>query len=323
VDWGAVFGAAAIIPWLNAGVRLAMPTAVAAAGETFGERAGVLNLGLEGMMIAGTLASFLAAYYLHNDWVGVLAGLLAGLLLAGIMGIFSIKLKTEQVVNGIAIVLFATAICSFIYAQIFGVTASPPRIRPLPTERLPLLGRIPGLGSVLFNQNVLVYLAVVLIALIWFVLFRTRLGLSVRAVGETPSAADTAGVNVDRTRWIALLVSGGMSGLGGAILVIAQLGFYADGITAGRGWIAIALVYFSRWNPVAALGGAMVFGVTDALQLRIQAAGGGYNTGVPFEVFQALPYLVTIFVMVLSARRARRDAQPAALGAPYLKEVSL
>jgi len=323
VDWGAVFGASAIIPWLNSGVRLAMPTAVAAAGETFGERAGVLNLGLEGMMLMGALVSFLAAYYSHSPWVGVLAGPATGAALAAIMGIFSIKLKTEQVVNGIAMVLFATGFSSFVYQDIFGVTAAPPRIRLLPTVKLPLLGSIPGIGTILFNQNVLVYISVILIALIWFVLFRTRLGLSVRAVGETPTAADTAGVGVERIRWIALLVSGAMAGLGGGVLVIAQLGFFADGLTAGRGWIAIALVYFSRWNPAWALAGAALFGVTDALQLRIQAASGGQRTIVPFEFFQALPYLVTIFVMVLSALRARRSAQPAALGTAYVKEASI
>lgn len=323
MDWGAVFGASAIIPWLNSGVRLAMPTAVAAAGETFGERAGVLNLGLEGMMLIGAMVSFLAAYYSGNTWLGVLAGPAAGATLAAIMGIFTIKLKTEQVVNGIAIVLFATGFTSFVFAEIFGVTAAPPRIGLLPTVKLPLLGSIPGIGTILFNQNVLVYISVLLIALIWFVLFRTRLGLSVRAVGETPTAADTAGVSVEGIRWLALLVSGAMAGLGGGLLVIAQLGFFADGVTGGRGWIAIALVYFSRWNPAWALAGAMLFGVTDALQLRIQAASGGQRAVVPFEVFQALPYLVTILVMVLSALRARRVSQPAALGTPYVKEVTI
>lgn len=323
MDWGAVFGAGAIIPWLNSGIRLALPIACAAAGETFGERAGVLNLGLEGMMLIGALGSFLVALETGNTWLGVLAAPIVGAGLALIMGMFTIKLKVEQVVMGIAVVLFASGFTSFVYQEIFQVTTAPPHIEKLSVVKVPLLGSIPGIGPILFNQNVLVYLAVVLVALVWWLLFRTRFGLSVRAAGEAPEAADAAGVRVDRVRMLALLVSGAMAGVGGAVLVIAQLGFYQDQVTAGRGWIAIALVYFSRWNPVWALAGALLFGVTDALQLRIQAAGGGFHTPVPFEVFQALPYLVTVLVMVLAVRRQRRVSQPAGLGVPYEKEVAV
>jgi simple sugar transport system permease protein len=321
VDWGLVFGAGAIIPWLNAGIRLAMPTACAAAGETFAERAGILNLGLEGMMLFGALGSFLVAFATGNTWLGFLVAPLIGAALALIMALFSIKLKTEQVVNGIAIVLFAGGFTSFLYQEIFQVRATPPHIEKLPVVKVPLLGSIPGIGTILFNQNVLVYVAVALIALVWLLLFRTRFGLAARAVGESPASADAAGVRVDRIRTLALLVSGAMAGVGGAVLVIAQLGFYQDQVTAGRGWIAIALVYFSRWNPAWALGGALLFGITDALQLRIQAAGGGFHTPVPFEVFQALPYMVTVVVLVLAVKRQQRVTQPAALGVAYEKEA--
>lgn len=321
MDWSAVFGAGAIIPWLNAGIRLAMPTACAAAGETFAERAGVLNLGLEGMMLGGALASFLVSLDTGSTWIGFLAAPVVGALMALAMGLFTVKLKAEQVVTGITLVLLASSFTSFLYQELFEIQAAPPRIDRLPVVAIPLLRDIPVLGPILFTQNVLVYVAVALIVLVWFLLFRTRFGLEARAVGESPVAADSNGVSVDRVRMLALMISGAMAGVGGGVLVIAQLGFYQDQVTAGRGWIAIALVYFSRWNPIWALGGALLFGVVDALQLRIQAAGGGFHNPIPFEVFQALPYLVTLGVLILAAKRQRRVGQPAALGIPYEKEA--
>lgn len=322
MDWGAVFGAGAIVPWLNAGIRLAMPTACAAAGEAFAERAGVLNLGLEGMMLGGALGSFLVSLETGNAWIGFLAAPLVGAAMALGMGLFTIKLKAEQVVAGITVVLLASSLTSFLYQELFEIQTAPPRIERLPVVEVPLLADLPLLGPVLFRQNVLVYVSVALIAGVWLLLFRTRLGLAARAVGESPSSADSNGVPVDRVRMLALVVSGAMAGVGGGVLVIAQLGFYQDLVTAGRGWIAIALVYFSRWNPAWALGGALLFGVVDALQLRIQAAGGGFHNPIPFEVFQALPYLVTLVVLIIAAKRQRRVNQPAALGVPYEKEAT-
>jgi simple sugar transport system permease protein len=321
MDWGAVLGAAALIPLLNAGIRLAVPTALAAVGEALCQRSGVLNLGLEGMMLMGAFGSFLGAYATGSAWAGVVAGVASGVALAAVMALFSVRFKTEQVINGIAVVLLAQGLTTFGFQRLFGVTASPPRIRPLPDLRIPVLGDIPGVGGILFHQSPLVFLGAGLMAAVWWLLFRTRFGLSVRAAGESPAAADAAAVSVDRVRWLALLVSGGMAGLGGAVLVIAQLGLFQSNITAGRGWVAIALVIFGRWNPVRVVGGALLFGLTDALQLRIQAASGGYETSVPFELFQLLPYLVTVVVVSVATVRARRDAQPSALGVPFEKEV--
>jgi general nucleoside transport system permease protein len=321
MDWGAILGPSALPSLFNAGIRLATPTALAAVGETFCERAGVLNLGLEGMMLMGALGSFLGAHYTGNPWVGVLAGMAAGVVLAAIKALLSVTLKTEQVINGIAVVLFAQGFTTFVYGKLFGVTSSPPRITGTPVVRVPGLAAIPGIGPVLFEQNILVYVSLVLVLGVWWLLFRSRFGLSIRAVGETPAAADAAAVHVDRMRWLAVLICGAMAGLGGAVLVVAQLQLFANNVTAGRGWVAIALVIFGRWNPLLVLGGAFLFGLTDALQLRVQAAGGGLNAAVPYEFFQSLPYLVTLVVMTVSAVRAKRDAQPGALGVPFVKEV--
>lgn len=321
MDWAAVLGAGALIPLLNAGIRLAVPTGLAAVGEALCQRAGVLNLSLEGILLSGALGSFLGAYYSGQAWIGVLAGVGLGIAVAALMALLSVTFKTEQVINGIVIVLLAGGATSLAYEKLFGVTTTPPRFDVLPSLKIPLLGSIPGIGAVLFDQNAMVYLSILAVGAVWWVLYRTRFGLSVRAAGERPDAADAAGVNVDRIRWYALLVSGAMGGLGGAVLIVAQLGLFRDNITAGRGWVAIALVIFGRWSPLRVMAGALLFGVTDALQLRIQAAGGGVGTGVPFELFQALPYIVTIAVVVAATAWARDDAQPKALGFPYEKEA--
>jgi ABC-type uncharacterized transport system permease subunit len=321
MDWGAVLGPAALPSLFNAGIRLATPTALAAVGESFCERAGVLNLGLEGMMLMGALGSFLGAHYTGDPWLGVLAGMAAGAALAAIKAFLSVTLKTEQVINGIAVVLFAQGFTSFVYGKLFGVTSSPPRIEGTPVVRVPGLESIPGVGPVLFKQNVLVYVSLVLVIGVWWLLYRSRFGLSIRAVGESPAAADAAAIHVARMRWLAVLLCGAMAGLGGAVLVVAQLQLFANNVTAGRGWVAIALVIFGRWNPLLVVGGAFLFGLMDALQLRVQAAGGGLNAAVPYEFFQALPYLITLVVMTVSAVRASRDAQPASLGVPFVKEV--
>lgn len=318
MDWGAVFGAAALIPLLNASVRLAVPTGLAAVGESLCQKAGVLNLSLEGMMLTGAYAAFLGAHYSGEPWMGVLTGIAGGVLIGVLMALFSVTLKTEQVINGIALVLLAQGLTSFVHVKLFGVTA-PERFDPISPLEVPVLGSIPGIGSVVFDQSPLVYLAAALGFAVWWTLRSTRFGLSVRAVGDRPSAADAAGIGVDGVRWIAILASGAMAGLGGAVLVVGQLGLFVQNVTAGRGWIAIALVIFGRWSPPRVAAGAFLFGFTDALQLRIQSASGGIESEVPFEFFQALPYLVTIVVVVVATARARDDAQPESLGLAFIK----
>ena len=316
MDWSTIIG----IGLFATGLQLAMPTALAAVGEAFSERAGVLNLGLEGMMLCAALASFSVAYY-SDAAVGVLAGVATGMLVAALMAFLSVTLKTEQVINGIVIVLFAQGITAFSYERIFGSTSTQPEIPSLANLHVPGLASIPWLGPVLFDQNALFYISIALVAAVGLLLMHTKFGLSVRAVGEHPTAADSVAVRVDLVRWLALLVCGAMAGFGGAVLVIGNVNLFGTNVTAGRGWVALALVIFGRWNPLLVFGGALAFGILDALQLRIQAASGGSNSAVPFEVFQALPYVLTLAVMVATTIAARRTAQPAALGVPFRKEV--
>lgn len=318
MDWSAIIG----IGLFASGLQLAMPTALAAVGETISERAGVLNLGLEGMLLAAALASFVGAYYTGSATVGVAAGVATGMALGGLMGFLSVSLKTDQVINGIVIVIFAQGVTAFAYERLFGHLSVPPELDPLPKLAVPGLSSIPWLGPVLFDQNALFYVSVAVALCAWPLIFRTRFGLAIRAVGEMPAAADAAAVRVARVRLIALLLCGALAGLGGAVLIIGDISLFGLNVTAGRGWVAVALVIFGRWNPLVVFGGALAFGLTDALQLRIQAVGGGTKAAVPYEVFQALPYLLTLAVMVWATVASKRSAQPAALGIPFRKGVS-
>jgi general nucleoside transport system permease protein len=321
MDWGEIFGPDALVVLMSTAVAFAMPTALAAVGETVAERAGVLNLGLEGMLLSGALAAFLVAYYLGSVALGTLAGVATGVGLGALMAFLSVTLRTEQIINGIAIVLLAQGITAFTFEKLFGGEEQP-TIAGIPDVDVPLLSDIPGVGPVLFEQNVLFYISFALALAVCLLLTRTRFGLSVSAVGERPEAADAAAVPVARTRWMALLICGGMAGMGGAVLVLGQLHLFETNISGGRGWIAVALVIFGRWNPLLVLGGAFLFGFTDALQIRVQAVSGGIASTVPTEIFAALPYAVTLIVMVAATVWAGRDAQPSALGVPFRKGVS-
>jgi general nucleoside transport system permease protein len=321
MNWHAIFGGSGLTVLLSSTVLLAMPTALAALGETVSERAGVLNLGLEGMMLAGAMSAFLGDYYTHSPVVGALSGVAAGVLVGALMAFLSVTLKTQQVINGIAIVLFVQGITAFLFEKLFGGSVQP-TVAGIPNLKIPLLGSIPGVGRVLFDQNALLYISVVIAVGLWLLLTRTRFGLSVRAVGESPQAADAVAVSVPRIRWLALLICGGMAGLGGTVLVIGNLNLFEPNVTAGRGWVAIALVIFGRWNPLFVFGGTFLFGFTDALQVQVRAVSGGTATAVPYELFQALPYLVTLAVLVTATVVARRSAQPSALGIPFRKETS-
>ena len=316
MDWSAVIGAGAVIPLLAAGVRLALPTAIAAVGETVTERSGVLNLGVEGMLTAGALGAFLGEWYGNSAWVGMGAAVAAATGLGALHAVLTINLKLDQIVTGIMLVLLGVSISDFIYDSVFGDASSPPRIEGFNPVDIPGLSRIPALGVVVFQQPVVVYVALAGCGAAWWILHRTALGLSIRAAGEDPGSVAAAGRSVASVRWSAVLIGAAMSGLGGAVLVLGQLRLYSFGFVAGRGWIAIAMVILSRWTIPGALAGAFVFGVADSFQLRIQAASGGLNSNVPVEFFQMLPYAITLVVLLAASMRGRRSAAPAALGVP-------
>lgn len=312
MGWDILLNQAFLLGLFAAGIRVAAPLLLASLGELVSEKAGVLNIGLDGMMLTGSLAGFLGAYYFGNSWVGMIIGMLAGGLISLIHSYLSITLNTDQVVNGIALNVFSWGLTSLVFRVIFGISAIPPKIQPLGTLEIPLLSELPFLGEVLFKQSPLVYLALLLVIACWLVLFRTDFGLSLRAVGENPAAADTAGINVKRIRYLAVTTAGLLAGLGGAFLSVAQLGAFSDNMTAGRGFIALAVVIFGRWTPHGALLASLLFGFAYALQLSLQALG----FDVPYQFLLMLPYVLTM--LALAGVAGRRGA-PLALGVPYRK----
>jgi general nucleoside transport system permease protein len=294
-------------------LRVATPILLAAIGETFSERAGVLNLGIEGIMFLGAFVSFYVADISGSLWFGLLMAILIGIILGLLMAFFTVTLGVNQHVSGLGITLLASGLALYAFRLNYGGRSTPPSIPPF--EQLTPLENVPLLGNIL-NQYALTYIAFLLVVPIsWWLMYRTSFGLKVRAVGENPEAADAAGINVFRIRYIVIGLGGGLMAMGGAFLSIGQLGAFTHGIIAGRGWVAIALVIFGNWNPSKVMLGSLIFGGTYALQLRLQAMG--LQLPIPYETFLALPYIVTIVALVIAGRQA---SYPAALLKPYHRE---
>lgn len=302
------------VGFLAAIVRIATPLLFATLGEMFSERAGVLNLGIEGIMLIGAMVGFSAAYYSGSLWVGVLSALAVGALLGFLHAVLTVALGLSQHVAGIGLTLFSSGLAYFLFRLVFGGEATPPNIVGFTTVPIPLLSDIPVLGPVLFNQFALVYIALVAVPVAAFVLYRTPWGLSMRMVGENPRAADSAGVSVISMRFQAVILGGALMGVAGAFLSMAQFNAFTFGVISGRGWVSIALVVFGRWDPWRCAAAALLFAAIDALQLRLQAAGLGH---IPYEVFLILPFLLTIVAMALVSRNA---VAPAALLKPFRRE---
>ncbi len=327
MDWNTIFQWGFLIALLSAGIRLAVPVLLAVLGEIITERAGILNLGLEGIMAVGGLAGFGAAYYLENGlmagvngemqaWLGLLVGALAGALMGLLMAFLSITLRAEQVISGITLVLLGVGVSDYLYRE--GLSSMTARVTGMEVYPIPLLSRIPVVGDILFKHTPPVYLTAFLVMGVWWFLFKTTWGLKIRSAGENPGAADTSGVNVETTRYAATMLGAALVGLGGAVLTVVQLKLYREGIMSGRGWIAVALVIFARWRPGLALVGALLFGIADSMQYRIQAldqVGRGKGT-IPYEFLLMLPYILTILALLV---RVRRGDQPSELGRSYIK----
>lgn len=291
-------------------IRMSMPILLPALGEIFTQRSGILNLGLEGIMLMGALAGFAGTFFTQNLWVGLLAALITGILFSLIMGFLSITVKANQVIAGTAITILGTGLSTFLFREMFGIQKLPPQIESFPPLEIPLLSHIPFLGPVLFNHNAMIYLTFILVLFTAFVLEKTPFGLQVRAVGENPRAADSKGINVALVRYLCVMIGGAFAGLGGAFLSIGFMNTFIDGMVAGRGFIAVAVVIFARWNPYRALGAALLFGGASALQMRLQAIG----VPIPHQFLLALPYVLTILVLLSVSRKAEF---PAAYTLPY------
>lgn len=298
--------------WISlfaAGVRLATPLIFAAMGGILAERSGVINIGLEGMMIAGTFGGYLGGLWAQDPWVGALGGMVAGAAAGFLFGLMAVYLRGDQVVLGTGINIFALGLTSYFYRAMYktGISQFFPGFKIWP---VPLLSEIPIFGPIFFRQVPLVYLTYFLLPVIAFLLYRTTWGLKLRAVGEHPLAADTAGIPVLGLRLLAVTLSGALAGLGGAFLSVGQLSAFTEGLVAGRGFIALAAVIFGRWDPLRAGLGCLMFGLADALQLRLQSLG----VPISYEFLLMFPYVLTLITFVLFVSRVR---PPAALGRPY------
>lgn len=299
-----------VVGMLATGVRFSTPFLLAALGEMFAQRSGVFNLGVEGVMMMGAFSGFWVTLVTGSPWLGILAAIVIGAALGALMAFVSVTMQAEQGISGIGLYMLGWGLAGFLFRLAVGYVTS---VKGFPPIEIPLLSQIPMLGPVLFRHNWMVYFAFVMIPVTWVLLFRTTWGLKVRSVGVNPEAADTLGVSVYGVRYTCVIIGSIMAGLAGAFLTLGHTNMYADNITAGRGFIAVALVYFGRWTPVGILGGAMLFSVVDALQLWVQVLG----LNVPYEFAVMAPYVLTIVAL---AAVAGRIWEPAALGQPFDRE---
>jgi len=296
-------------------ISAATPLLFAALGELITEKSGVLNLGVEGMMLAGAVTGFAVAVTTGSSTLGVLAGALAGCAMAFVFGVLTLTLAANQVATGLALTIFGIGLSALVGSGFVGIP-----VTPLPKLAIPGLSDLPIIGPLLFGHDALVYLSIAATAAVAWFLKRSRAGMILRAVGESDLSAHSIGYNVIAVRYYAVLFGGAMSGLGGAFLSLSYTPMWAEGMTAGRGWISLALVVFAAWRPWWVLFGAYLFGGVTILQLYAQGAGGGAGGfGIPSQVMSMLPYLATVLVLTIIAAgpwKARFDA-PACLGKPF------
>jgi general nucleoside transport system permease protein len=294
-------------------IAASTPLLLAASGELIVERSGVLNLGVEGMMIIGAACGFAGAYLSGSTVVGALCGILAGAALAAIFGILTLGLAVNQVATGLALTILGVGLSGLIGKGFVGQ-----KIALTSHLYLPVLTDLPAVGRILFGEDPFVYVSIALIIGIWLFLYRTRAGLVLRAVGDNHASAHALGYPVLKIRMLAVLFGGACAGLGGAFLPLAYTPFFIPGMTAGRGWIALALVVFASWRPLRLVGGAYLFGAVSILQLHTQALG----LGVPPQLMSALPYLATVIVLVLISRTrgTAGSAAPACLGVVFVPD---
>jgi len=285
-----------------------------ALGEALTERSGVQNLGVEGMMLMGALFGYIVDIETENIWLAFAAASVAAMSLALVHAFLSVTLRANQIVSGLAVTLFGSGLTAFIGKPFVGAQA------PVTLSRIPIpgLSQIPVLGTILFTQDPVVYVSFILVPVMWYFIYRTRPGLNLRAIGESPATADAMGVGVASRRYLYTLVGGALAGLGGAYLSLGYTSTWVEGMTAGRGWIAVGLVVFGTWDPVRVMTGAYLFGFVDGFQLRAQ----GLGSTVPSFFLNMLPYLFTVLVVSLSSgeRLQRRLGIPRALGLPYWRE---
>lgn len=305
---------AILVGILHSGIRLATPYLYAAIGETFSQRSGVLNLGIEGIMLMGAFTSFYTTFTTESLLLGLLAGAATGAMMGLIMAVVSVTLQAEQGISGIGLYLFGLGLSGLLFKTqlggVQGVNGFSEMRFCLPGSETACLGNIPFVGEILFRHSLLVYGAFLLVPISWWILMRTRWGLIIRAVGQNPTAADSLGISVARVRYLCLIWGGTLAGVAGTSLSIALLNVFQEDMTNGQGFIAVALVYFGGWSPVGVMLGTLLFSIVNALQLWAQVL----DLNIPSDVAVMMPYLLTVLVLALPFRRTEK---PAALTRPF------
>jgi len=293
-------------PFLEGAVRTATPLAFAALGETVVERSGIINIGLEGAIICGAFGGLVASTH-QGTWLAIVAAGISGMMVSMLFAFFVTRLRSDQIITGTAISLLSLGLTGTLYRQLYGPAGSALTTATMPVLPVPFLSSLPLIGPALFSQPPITYVLYVLVPALWWWLYRTHAGLGLRAIGENPEAAIAAGIRALSTQFAAILFGGVMGGIAGGVLVIAQAGTFAEGMSAGRGFIAIAIVVLGRWHPVGVAAAAFVFGATSALQYLFQTMGWD----LPYQVFLALPYVLTLLALAGIAGRVRA---PVSLG---------
>ncbi|MFZ5821452.1 MAG: ABC transporter permease [Chloroflexota bacterium] len=305
-----LFSVTVLIGILASGIRLATPYLYAAIGETFGQRSGVLNLGVEGQMLLGAFAAFYVSYLTGNLWLAILVAMLVGAIMGLAMAFVTVNLHAQQGISGIGFYLFGLGASDLLFQKLLGTVKIADSFAKI---HIPFLSDIPVVGEILFSHHILVYLAFLLVPATWFIFNKTTLGMKIHAAGENPEAADSLGVSVAGIRYFTIVLGGLLSGVAGASLSIAQSNVFQQGMTSGIGFIAVALVYFGGWRPWGVLGGALLFSMVNSLQLWIQVLG----IPIPSDIAVMMPYVLTILVLVASVSRVRG---PSALTKPFERE---
>lgn len=293
-------------------IMMSTPLLLGSIAEVYAERTGMMICAIEGIFLLGAWGGFVGTYISGSVVVGLLTAIVLGSLMALLYGYVTVTLRQQQVVTGTAMNILAVGICAFFQRVLFGVPTTPLQIDALPKIAIPVLSKIPFLGEIFFNQNIMTYFAYILIPISIYVLYKTSLGLTLRSTGENPVAVDVAGINVNRVRFLAVLFAGALSGLAGSFYTVGYLGMFTTGIIGGRGWIAFAICFLGNWSPVGAVLGTMAFGLADAVSIYFRTGSGV----VPTELITALPYILTILLTIF---RSNFNV-PAKLGVPYSKE---
>ena len=302
-----------LINLLTRALFMSTPLILGALGEVISERTGMMMCAVEGVFLTGAWGGFVGAYLTGSMAVGFLCALVCGVLVAMLYGVCTIYLNQHQIVMGTAVAILMTGFCTFFYRVVFGTPTSPLKVDPMPVLKLPVLSKIPVIGQVIFSQNIVSYITYICVPVVFYVLYKTSAGLTLRSCGENPEAVETAGINVRRVRFLAVMAAGCFGGVAGAYYSLCNVGMYNSEIISGRGWIAFGICFLGNWNPAGALLFGIIFGISDAIGTYVKALGAA---GIPSELFSALPY---VLVIVLTAMRKQFNV-PEKLGTNYIRE---